>query len=663
MKKTVKLFVILSSTLSIVCSPVSLLIAYATPVNCSLGKTLNVVAHADDDLLFINPKIKQDINAGKCVETVYVTAGDGGGGFTGSLPRENGVRAAYAQMAGATNSWTTTSVTINSHVLSETTLVANPKIKLTFMRLPDGDGNGAGFSANSNQSLAKLWYKTISTINPIDGSASYTKQQLLDVFHRIMASFLPDTIRTLNFANDYDGGATDHSDHRMVGHFVKEANANYTVPHQLIGYKGYDIEPMAANVTGTDYSNKQNAFLAYAGCQSISDCVPPAYVNYFGRNYVTDAGIETRTVSAFETMDGSSTSLSGISGTIGKTPTAIEFGGKLYSFYYDQTNGELRYSKASSSTSPVWSSGVLDTYGTNVGQDPTAVVFNSKLYLFYYDVANGNLREADTANGTTWQFNNIDTVGNVGLTPTAIVYGGVLRVFYYDQTNGDLKQASLNGSIWSPITLDGSASSITTYSADLGRNPTVTEYSGTLQVYSYDATHGDLHHTWYQNSNWYQETLDGNTTADNRVNGDVGMNPTVTNYNGVLQLFYYDATHGDLRHDWNDNNGWHFENLEGDEGSITRHDGNVGATPYVIVQGTVLHVFARDVDKNDLRHYWSSPSQGGWQVEDLDGSGDDGSAGRTNSSTGEDPAAAVYGTKLHVFYYDATDTNLRHATL
>ncbi|MEO3859493.1 hypothetical protein [Acrocarpospora sp. B8E8] len=43
-----------------------------------------------------------------------------------------------------------------------------------------------------------------------------------------------------------------------------------------------------------------------------------------------------------------------------------------------------------------------------------------------------------------------------------------------------------------------------------------------------------------------------------------------------LQLFYYDVTGGNLRHAWHDTAGWHFETLEGDPGSVSHLDRDIG---------------------------------------------------------------------------------------
>src|SRR5689334_18853342 len=79
------------------------------PAVCaSANSSMNVVAHEDDDLLFIYPPTSQDATRGRCLTTVYLTAGDDGRGASYWHRREAGAMAAYAQMAGVTDAWTTT---------------------------------------------------------------------------------------------------------------------------------------------------------------------------------------------------------------------------------------------------------------------------------------------------------------------------------------------------------------------------------------------------------------------------------------------------------------------------------------------------------------------------------------------------------------------------
>src|SRR4030065_910866 len=61
--------------------------------------SLYLVAHQDDDLIFMNPMLSRSIDSGARVTTVYLTAGDAGLGDPGYWSeREEGVRAAYSEM-------------------------------------------------------------------------------------------------------------------------------------------------------------------------------------------------------------------------------------------------------------------------------------------------------------------------------------------------------------------------------------------------------------------------------------------------------------------------------------------------------------------------------------------------------------------------------------
>ena len=54
-----------------------------------------IVSHIDDDLLFMNPDIRNSIRSGGAHTTVYVTAGDAGNNAAYWQGREAGAKAAY----------------------------------------------------------------------------------------------------------------------------------------------------------------------------------------------------------------------------------------------------------------------------------------------------------------------------------------------------------------------------------------------------------------------------------------------------------------------------------------------------------------------------------------------------------------------------------------
>ena len=69
-------------------------------------EVFEIVAHPDDDLLFIDPDLAAVVSHATAVRTVVISAGDAGLDASYWKSREAGLRAAYARLAGAPNSWT-----------------------------------------------------------------------------------------------------------------------------------------------------------------------------------------------------------------------------------------------------------------------------------------------------------------------------------------------------------------------------------------------------------------------------------------------------------------------------------------------------------------------------------------------------------------------------
>ena len=265
--------------------------------SCTGPTIMNVVAHQDDDLLFMNPDLDHDIKAGHCVRTVYVTAGDDGSSKFYWLSRERGSEAAYSNMIGTNDIWIQRIVELNDH---EFVTVANPrgnsKISLVFMHLPDGNLKGQGFSSSHNESLARLEAGKINVMHAVDGQSTYTSSQLTAALATFMHTYQPTEIRTqANFVSQL---YPDHSDHLTVGQYTKKAYAAYesqqyeglvTVPLQF--YIGYPVHQLSANVSGKDLQAKEAAFLAYAKfdgsvCQTQQQCLQtPTYNAYLTRQY------------------------------------------------------------------------------------------------------------------------------------------------------------------------------------------------------------------------------------------------------------------------------------------------------------------------------------------------------------------------------------------
>jgi LmbE family N-acetylglucosaminyl deacetylase len=281
--------------------------------------TLIIIAHEDDDLLFFSPDLINVIQSGGNLTTIFVTAGDDGQGGSYWQSREEGSQAAYAEMVGVANSWTQQDAGVSGHPMPMYTLTGAPAISLIFMHIPDGNIDGSGFASNNYASLQDLWTGSISSIEAVDGSSSYTKSSLVSTLAGLMGTLQPDQILTQDYVGTYGGG--DHSDHYSVAYFTQSAQQQYTKSHTLTGYLGYPIANNPANVSGTDLTAKQNAFYTYAAydievayCSTQSGCAGTEYETYLERQYtvstapapVADAGAgQTVQVGSTVQLDGS----------------------------------------------------------------------------------------------------------------------------------------------------------------------------------------------------------------------------------------------------------------------------------------------------------------------------------------------------------------------
>ena len=265
----------------------------ASPAGASAQPgTLTIVAHEDDDLIFISPDLLHAIQAGAAVRTVYVTAGDDGMPASYWMTRENGPKAAYALMAASPNTWTESDAGVPGHPMPMFTLSGHPNITLVHMRLPDGNLNGSGFPSTGNESLQQLWQGTIATIDAVDGSSSYTQASLIDTLASLMTAFQPAQIYTQDFVGTFGDG--DHSDHHATAYLAQAAAQRYATAHGLSGYEGYGTSSRSANVSGADLTMKQNAFYAYAQddsqvCYSPSSCAGSNYATWLLRQYTVSA--------------------------------------------------------------------------------------------------------------------------------------------------------------------------------------------------------------------------------------------------------------------------------------------------------------------------------------------------------------------------------------
>ncbi|NLU68672.1 PIG-L family deacetylase [Streptomyces sp. HNM0574] len=258
------------------------------PVRTS-ESVLQIVAHPDDDLYFINPEVGQSLRSGRPLTTVYLTSGEsdgvnaprgerGGGGKAGAArqaasgpgevpagtpatadravyaeSRQNGIRRAYAEMATGDRGtpWRRSVLRTAGGGRAELdTLQGHPHIRLVWSLVREA----GSISAHRPHSLYGLWSGETETLDaqltsagPVTRGFRYTRAQLVDTLTGYLDRFRPTQVRTLDPTPgrlDGSGKFADHQDHFAGARFAQEAMAAYAAkgegPHFGVEtYLGY----------------------------------------------------------------------------------------------------------------------------------------------------------------------------------------------------------------------------------------------------------------------------------------------------------------------------------------------------------------------------------------------------------------------------------------
>lgn len=264
---------------------------------CHGMKSLVFVAHQDDDLLFMNPDIDQVIDAGGCVQTVYLTAAERGEGVRYMLGRARGVRAAYALMAESSDNWTETETVYGGKHQTRFSLNANPRVDLIHMQLEDpwlGKGWGSLTPLSRTESIAGTSAKALGSYGE-----SYTRADLVATLAAIIADYQPTVIRHMDdsIAIPYTSLCWrcighDHPDHIASARLVRDAIRVAPGDYAEAAYVDYPTQERGVNLTASEIAAKTQAFKRYAQddyqyCPDPKQCNEPAgtAAAWVGRTY------------------------------------------------------------------------------------------------------------------------------------------------------------------------------------------------------------------------------------------------------------------------------------------------------------------------------------------------------------------------------------------
>ncbi|HUQ61123.1 PIG-L family deacetylase [Lentzea sp.] len=239
------------TTLSLFISLV-LVAATLTHAQAATTTTVSFVAHQDDDLLFMNPDIASDVQAGYNVWVVYLTAGEvhTRDPLSYANQRIEGERAAYARTANVANNWTYEEMWFNGHPVATNRLDGtNVRLVFTFIH---GASGGCDDGGDPQGDLYKMLHDGPYVARPIDGRPAYTRATFVGMLHSILDRAKPDYIRSGSSIGHRDRPNPDHVDHVAAAILTAEADLDGARRTWIRRdeYTGYNSRAFPENVSG-----------------------------------------------------------------------------------------------------------------------------------------------------------------------------------------------------------------------------------------------------------------------------------------------------------------------------------------------------------------------------------------------------------------------------
>ncbi|WP_407541843.1 hypothetical protein Q0M94_20400 (plasmid) [Deinococcus radiomollis] len=229
----------------------------------------NVVAHADDWELFMNPNVyNQMLQENTKSVFIYTTAGDGGAG-NGPTPqqpyfvaREDGANRAVRFIANVTPAFSSNTVVSKVKFRGHTIRKVVYKNTVSyFLRLNDGAPDGQGYTTNA-QTLQHLYEGQVKQMTAVDNSATYVGWSDLanTVASIISAESRPFGVASFNLMDpDPMINPDDHSDHLHTSLLVQDSLKDKTCV-SVSYFQTYDTSWQDVNVPTDDLVNQAALF-------------------------------------------------------------------------------------------------------------------------------------------------------------------------------------------------------------------------------------------------------------------------------------------------------------------------------------------------------------------------------------------------------------------
>ncbi|MCT4352698.1 PIG-L family deacetylase [Streptomyces sp. Je 1-79] len=281
------------------------------------ARVMQIVAHPDDDLFFMNPDVIHTLSRGVPVVSVYIT--DGGSFGVNAIPgqpnppanlpayissRQQGLRQAYARMLGAPlfTTWERTTIPLPDGRAADLNVLEHQgrRAELIFLNIrmhAKEHGRPVNMTALWGSPGARLPTQPTPE-SQVKGAFSYDRKALVDTLVSLLRRYRPTLIRTLDPDPDaqvHDKrhprgsdqvGYSDHPDHTAAALFAWRALAEWAdgtarrgkaPTFQTESYRGYYNQRWPHNLPPETVALKAQYLNAYGGdpsweCGNASGC-------------------------------------------------------------------------------------------------------------------------------------------------------------------------------------------------------------------------------------------------------------------------------------------------------------------------------------------------------------------------------------------------------
>ena len=222
---------------------------------------LVVVAHQDDDLIFLQSDLDDAIARGESVTIVYVTQGLASESAAKITSRLAGSEAAYTHLAHS-DAWQCGWIEIAGLAVDHCRLQDRP-LSLVYLGYPDGGKDG-----EQPDSLLHLWEGSIASTTTIGAlTSSITRDQLVAEVAALVTATSPRWIHTQDLGADH---GRDHVDHVMVGALTAVALARAGSTADVLAVRGYNTPLEQPNKLDGDYDRGASLLGYFMAC--FEDC-------------------------------------------------------------------------------------------------------------------------------------------------------------------------------------------------------------------------------------------------------------------------------------------------------------------------------------------------------------------------------------------------------